>query len=229
VQNADPVASPEPLVTDPSPRLRRVAESDVTLSVFLALLLASTLLSWPLRDGGAEWVVTALRILTLLVGVAAVAPDRAHAIAAGLAALAVGYGQVVSGDRGPLLLGARLVFFSLVCAALLVRVFRPGRVTAHRLLGAASAYVLFAVIWGTAYQLLVVLRPDAILGGAAPASLDQAMWLSFVTITTTGYGDVLPASDAARSLAALEAIVGVLYPAVFVSRLVSLVQAPSRQ
>jgi hypothetical protein len=206
-----------------------VGESDVALSVFLALLLASTLLSWPLRDSGAEWVVTALRLLTLVVGVAAVAPDRAHAVALGIAALAVGYGHLASSEQRPFLLGARLVFFSLVCAALLVRVFGPGRVTAHRLLGAASAYVLFAVVWGTAYQLLVVLRPDAILGGSAPASLDQAMWLSFVTITTTGYGDVLPASGAARSLAALEAIVGVLYPAVFVSRLVSLVQAPARR
>ena len=54
-----------------------------------------------------------------------------------------------------------------------------------------------------------------------------AMWLSFITITTTGYGDVLPASDLARSLAALESFVGVLYPAILISRLVSLAQGPS--
>jgi voltage-gated potassium channel Kch len=54
------------------------------------------------------------------------------------------------------------------------------------------------------------------------------MWLSFITITTTGYGDVLPASPLARSLAALEAMVGVLFPAIFISRLVSLVQGGAR-
>ena len=226
VQNASPVAVPEQHASAPSPHPRRGAESDVVLSVFLVLLLATTVMVWPLRDSGADWVVTVLRVLTLLAGVAAVAPDRVYAIGAAVAALVVGYGQLVIGDRGPLLLASRLVFFSVIGVALLARVFRPGRVTVHRLLGAVSVYVLLAVDWGTAFQLLLVLRPEAILGGSGPASLDEAMWLSFVTITTTGYGDILPASAFARSLAALEAIVGVLYPAILISRLVSLVQGP---
>jgi hypothetical protein len=195
--------------------------------VFLVLLLATTVMGWPLRDSGAGWVLPVLRFLTLLVGVAAIAPDRVFAIGAALAALVVAYGQLVSGDRGPLLLASRLVFFSVIGAALLARVFRPGRVTVHRILGAVSVYVLLAVVWGTGFQLLVVLGPEAIRGGSGPASLDEAMWLSFITITTTGYGDVLPASALARSLAALEAIVGVLFPAILIARLVSLVQGPS--
>lgn len=221
-----PVAVPEQHASVPSPHARGKGWGDVTLSVFLVLLLATTVMAWPLHDAGADWVLTALRLLTLLVGVAAIAPDRVFAVGAALAALVVGYGQVVSGDRGPLLLASRLVFFSVIGVALLARVFRPGRVTVHRLLGAVSVYVLLAVDWGTAFQLLVVLRPEAILGGSAPASLEEAMWLSFITITTTGYGDILPASALARSLAALEAIVGVLYPAILISRLVSLVQGP---
>jgi hypothetical protein len=70
-----------------------------------------------------------------------------------------------------------------------------------------------------------VLRPEAIVGRAGLASLDEAMWLSFITITTTGYGDVQPASALARSLAVLKAMVGVLYP---IARLVSLVQGAAR-
>jgi hypothetical protein len=184
-------------------------------------------MSWPLRDAGAGWALVGLRVLTLLAGVAAIAPDRRLAIGAALAALAVGYGDVASGVHGPLPLASRVAFFSVVCAALLARVFRPGRISVHRLLGAVAVYVLLAVVWGNAFQLLVVLRPEAIRAGAGPASLDEAMWLSFITITTTGYGDVLPASALARSLAALEAMVGVLYPAILISRLVSLVQGPS--
>jgi hypothetical protein len=221
------VAVPEQHASAPSPHTRGREASDVTLSVFLLLLLATTVMAWPLRDAGADWVLTLLRLLTLLVGVAAVAPDRVYAIGAALAALAVGYGQLVSGERDALVLASRLVFFSVIAAALLVRVFRPGRVTVHRILGAVSAYVLLAVDWGTAFQLLVVLRPEAILGNAGPASVDEAMWLSFITITTTGYGDILPASPIARSLAMLEALVGVLYPAILISRLVSLVQGSS--
>ena len=210
----------------PAPPLRGVRESDVPLTVFLVLLLATTVMSWPLRDAGAEGVLLVLRLLALVAGVLAIARHRAHAVVAALAGLAVGYGQLATGDRGPLLLAARLAFFSVVCAALLARVFAPGRVTVHRLLGAVAVYMLIAVVWGTGYQLLVVLRPDAIRTAAGPASVDEAMWMSFVTMTTTGYGDVLPASGLARSLAALEAIVGVLYPAILISRLVSLVQAP---
>lgn len=212
-----------PGVPPPSPPR---GESDAALSAFLVLLLATTVMGWPLRDAGAEGVLSALRWLTLLVGVAAIAPQRALAACAAAAALVVGYGQLEGGDVGPPLLGARIVFFSLVCVALLVRVFRPGRVTVHRLLGAVAVYVLLAVVFGNAYQLLLALRPGAIRGHAGPATPDEAMWMSFVTLTTTGYGDVLPASPLARSLATLEALTGVLYPAVLISRLVSLVQGP---
>ncbi len=224
VQNRG-VAVPEPHLADAPPRRLR-PESDAALSVFFVLLLASTLLAWPLRDTGAEPAVVVLRLLTVGVGVVVLLPDRGFAIAAAFAGAGVVAGELTSGDRGALELLSRIAFHAVICGALLGRAFRPGRVTFHRILGAVSAYVLLAVAWGTAYQLVLVLRPGAIQAGSGPASLDDAMWLSFVTITTTGYGDVLPVAKVARSLAALEALVGVLYPAVLIARLVSLVQAP---
>jgi hypothetical protein len=201
-------------------------ESDVTLSVFLVLLLATTVMGWPLRDAGAGGILVALRLLTAIAGVLAIAPERAPAVAAGVVALAVAYGQLAGDERSLGLLAARLVMFGVIGAALLRRVFRPGRITVHRLLGAVSLYVLLAAVFGTAFQLALVHRPDAFRAGSEPAALDEVMWLSFVTLTTTGYGDVLPASSLARSLAALEALVGVLFPAILISRLVSLVQGP---
>jgi hypothetical protein len=227
VQNGSPVGVTEQLASEPpAPPLRRW-ESDVALSVFLVLLLATTLMAWPLRDAGAGRLLTALRVLALVAGVVAVARDRLRGAAAVLAALAVAWAQAVSGERAPLLLATRLVFFAVVASSLLARVFGPGRVTLHRLLGAVAVYVLLAVGWGTGYELLTVLRPGAIVRGDGPATLDEAMWMSFVTLTTTGYGDVLPVSGLARSLAALEAMVGVLYPAILISRLVSLAQGPA--
>ena len=227
VHDAPPVTAPEPQLGPIA--ARPLLESDAALSVFLVLLLATTVLGWPLRDAGADGVLVALRVVTAVMAVLAVAPNRAHALLAGVAALAVVYGQVFAHERSPAQLGARLALFGVVAASLLLRVFSPGRVTIHRLLGAVSLYVLLAVIWGTGYQLVIVLRPDAIRGSTGPASLDDAMWLSFITITTTGYGDVLPSSALARSLSALEALVGVLYPAILISRLVSLVQSPASQ
>jgi Ion channel len=218
------VSSPTQQAGASPSRSSETGASDVTLSVFLVLLLATTLMAGPLREVGAAWLLTALRLLALVAGVAAVVPERGFAVAAAIAALGAACAHVVSDERGPVLLGARVVFFAVVAAALLVRVFRPGRVSVHRLLGAVAVYVLLAVAWGTAYQLVVALRPDAIRGASGLPSLDEAMWLSFITITTTGYGDVLPVAALPRSLAALEAMVGVLYPAILISRLVSLVQ-----
>jgi hypothetical protein len=207
----------------PDSIFRRLGTGDLSLTVFLVLLLATGVMGWPLRDAGAEGALAVLRIVTLVVGVAAVAPQRKLAAGAALAALVVIGGQLVRGELAPLVLLARLACLGLIGAALLGQVFRPGRVSVHRVLGAVAVYVLLATAWGTAFQALSILQPGALRGAAGPATFDEAMWLSFITITTTGYGDVLPVSSLARSLAALEVLVGVLFPAILISRLVSLV------
>jgi voltage-gated potassium channel Kch len=47
------------------------------------------------------------------------------------------------------------------------------------------------------------------------------MWMSFITLTTVGYGDVLPVSLFARSLAVMEALTGVLFPSVLIGFLLA--------
>lgn len=230
-EKASAVIAPEPQPRA-SPAVARPVpvpgEGDVALSAFLVLLLATTATAGPLHESAAAWVLAVLRALVLGVGLVAIRRHRVHAVVAALAAVVSASALATHGEASPLGLAARLVFYGAIGAALLARAFRPGRVTVHRILGAAAVYVLLAVAWGTAYALLLVLSPGALRAAAGPASLDDAMWLSFVTITTTGYGDVLPASSAARSLAALEAMIGVLFPAIFISRLVSLVQGGAR-
>jgi hypothetical protein len=68
-----------------------------------------------------------------------------------------------------------------------------------------------------------MLRPDA-FAGAADNEKGIARWIyfSFVTLTTVGYGDVTPVARAARSLAMLEGLIGQLYPAIILGRLLSL-------
>jgi hypothetical protein len=207
-----------------APPTRLSGDSDILLSLFLALLLATTALDGILEDLGVGGWIAGVRLAALATGVLAVWRDRTLAMLAALAAVAAGAAVAVAGEGGAAFRVAALACFGLICAALLRQVFRPGRITVHRLLGAVAVYVLLAGLWGTAYQLLIALRPEALRGPAGPASAADAMWLSFVTLTTTGYGDVLPASAAARSLAAIEGLTGVLYPAILISRLVSLVQ-----
>jgi hypothetical protein len=104
-------------------------------------------------------------------------------------------------------------------------VFRPGRVTYHRIIGAILLYLLIAVAFGTLFIFVGLSIPDAFKGIAFddnPALANSVFYLSFVTLTSTGYGDIVPVHPIARSLCNIESVVGQLYPATLLARLVTL-------
>jgi hypothetical protein len=104
-------------------------------------------------------------------------------------------------------------------------VFRTGRVTYHRIVGAVLLYLLVAVGFATLFMFVGLSIPDAFKGisfedDAALAS--KLFYLSFTTLTSTGYGDIVPVHPLARSLCNIEAVIGQLYPATLLARLVTL-------
>ena len=113
--------------------------------------------------------------------------------------------------------------FALVVLAMVVlgMVLRPGAVTRQRLEGAVAAYLLFGLAWAAAYEWAALYDPSAFKGASAESS-QQWIYYSLVTISSTGYGDILPAQPVTRSLAVAEAIAGQLYIAIMISRLVAL-------
>src|SRR5262249_34101121 len=120
-----------------------------------------------------------------------------------------------------------LLSLLLFLIVVLAQTLRRGPITFHRILGAVAAYLLLGVIWAYAYSLVALLRPGAFSGPVSPADGPRAwFYFSFVTLTTVGYGDVLPVHPVARSLATLEAVVGSLYLAILIARLVSLAVVP---
>jgi hypothetical protein len=125
----------------------------------------------------------------------------------------------------PWVQGTALLSLVLFLAVVLGRTLRDGPVTAHRLLGGVAAYLLLGIIWAYGYALVALLAPGAFSGPVSPEDGSRAFfYFSFVTLTTVGYGDVLPVHPVARSLATLEAVTGPLYLAILIARLVS--QAP---
>jgi voltage-gated potassium channel Kch len=110
-------------------------------------------------------------------------------------------------------------FFGYIAIILLRVLFRDRHVTADHLFGAAAAYMLVAAAWGFLYTLVNVADADAF---TAAETLEDAdlFYFSIVTLTTLGYGDISPAAPIARALAAIEAMVGVMFIAIIVSRLV---------
>lgn len=105
-------------------------------------------------------------------------------------------------------------------------VFAPGRITHYRIQGAIILYLNFGVIFAELYRLIEELSPGALTG--LPAGSDDVgtmahlIYFSFTTLTTSGYGDIVPVHPLARSLANLEAIIGVLYPTTVLARIVTL-------
>ena len=94
-----------------------------------------------------------------------------------------------------------------------------GPVNAERVFSALDAYLLGGLIFGVCYWLIEQAWPGSF--SQSLQSLTQAVYFSFVTIATLGYGDFVPTSDLAKGVAILEAVSGQLYLVVLVARLVS--------
>ncbi len=96
-------------------------------------------------------------------------------------------------------------------------------ITADMIMGGACAFVLLGFAWAYAYYLLEIFHPNSLtVTQALNDDISDYIYYSFVTLTSVGYGDILAVSPQARGLAILEAIVGQLYLAIMVARLVSL-------
>jgi hypothetical protein len=124
-----------------------------------------------------------------------------------------------------LLAGAWLIIAVTLGVVVAQAVFGSGRITYHRIVGAILLYLLIAVAFATLFAVVGLSIPDAFKGIAFEddsALASSLFYLSFVTLTSTGYGDIVPMHPLARSLCNIESIVGQLYPATILARLVTL-------
>jgi hypothetical protein len=121
-----------------------------------------------------------------------------------------------------------LVYLCLLTLVVIGHVFRAGPVTGGRIQDAVAAYLLIGLTWTQIYLILQLYLPGSI-GLPLPASAltEQAVeskftYFSFVTLTTLGYGDIVPIHPVARMFVVLEALIGQLFPATLLARLVAL-------
>jgi Ion channel len=105
-------------------------------------------------------------------------------------------------------------------------VFGPGRITAHRVRGAILLYLSIAIVFAWLYRLIAFVFPAGFSGLEFNAGQDGALspflYYSFTSLTTLGLGDITPVSAFARSLTVFEALLGQLFPAVILARIITL-------
>jgi voltage-gated potassium channel Kch len=126
-----------------------------------------------------------------------------------------------------------MIFFGLASVGLFRYLGMPGSVTNGRIYGSVSLYFILAIFWFAIYHLVEAVYPGS-FSWSSPQDSAQTLhgtllYFSLVTLTTLGYGDVIPVSPVARMFAALEAATGILYIAITVARLVSAYQRSGQE
>jgi hypothetical protein len=124
--------------------------------------------------------------------------------------------------------GLSFIYLGFLLIVVVLQVFRDGPVTGHRIRGAIVVYLLLGALWALLYQMVALTIPHSFrlpedyTSGDLDALQRLMTYYSYITLTTTGYGDITPVHPVARTLAMLEALVGQLYPAITLARLVAL-------
>jgi hypothetical protein len=174
------------------------------LEVFLAVNLLAAVL--PSASENKGWVLLGLFLVAVLARYGAGSINQPAISTAGLALWTV----------VALLASARAVRFAA----------RATSVDSEHLYAALDAYLLSGIFLGVLYWTLEQLSPGSFEvaphRGTEDFSIASAIYFSFVTLATLGYGDVLPRSETARGIAIVEAVAGQLFLAVMIARLVSI-------
>ena len=148
----------------------------------------------------------------------------------GVAVLMVGLGYLASFEdsRAALIVAnlAAIVFFLMMIYLISRALFvQQTGVTGETIWAAINVYVLFGLLFSFVYALVEVIHPGAYQGNLLGDGDDLArtfLYYSFVTMTTLGYGDITPKIQVAATLAYVQALIGQLYVAILIARLVSL-------
>jgi hypothetical protein len=209
---------------------------DEGLTVLLGALLLMIFIVNPLAAAGVFRGYAALvhdlwLALTLLSGAFAIGWRRKAARVVVLSAILLfalrGLGFAGGAGALGLVVDAVLTIFLLSTLALMVlsQIFREGPITRQRVQGSIVIYLLLGLIWAEAYTLAAYLDSEAFtvnLGAGRNALSGRLTYFSFVTLTTVGYGDILPTNLVTRTLANIEGLIGQLFPAILIARLVSM-------
>jgi hypothetical protein len=177
-------------------------------------------------------------VVVLIEALVSVSTRRAHrfiGLSLGLPAVLMGAMPALFDSLGVELLRHlfAVAFLSYVIGLLVIFIFNRQRVTFNTVCASLCIYLLLGLVFALAYSVVDLLISDSfrltVANSVSPpftrfgkGSSTPVLYFSFTTLTTLGYGDIVPTSPIARALTSIEAITGQVYLAVLVARLVGL-------
>jgi hypothetical protein len=210
-------------------------DSYAALLVTLLVLLVAEPILGAVVPGG--WLLEVALVVVLVTAMARITRQRRGLGLTLIVGVPAVLGRVVIAVLGDPPGLTRALIFTATALLLLRIVVAIGRhvltareVTGDILAGAVCLYLLLGLMWAIAYAFLLALDPGAFAvadhlldGGAGRGpSFSAITYFSFVTLTTLGYGEMSPITPIARNLAWLEAVVGQLFVAITIARLVAM-------
>jgi len=212
------------------PQQTRKFGFEILLVSLLVMMLVPGLI--PSQHG--SFLLTAFSWGTILSSLYLAAKDKktmAVGVVMALLILATNWPSSLIPDLTRVVINSSLssIFLAYICVHIFGFVLSATSPSIQLIYAALCMYLLMGLVWSFIYVLVVALDPNAIKlalvidwDDNARDVFSEMYYFSFVTLTTLGYGDVLPISRIARSLATLEAVVGQLYLAVVIASLVGI-------
>jgi hypothetical protein len=212
--------------------LNHLWDKESGLSGMFVLLFAMHFILIPLFGSYSSFMVTIniFWILFLVAGIISLSKSKKQAFLFSIIPfLFVLFGWITVFERTPFILFADIFFtiatFVLLIVLVLKKVFEPGPITEYRVIGSIVVYMILANLWAVIYLFVYKHIPGSFSITLPPFESNTLtanfLYFSYITITTTGFGEIVPLHPFARAMVQVEALIGVLYPVILIGRLVS--------
>jgi hypothetical protein len=194
----------------------------------LLLVLTTYVLTSLLANHG--WQAVILTVATSATSVIALTSSHARPrlvrVAILLSALTIGLAAIaaISGDRGWLNFASvvQIALLAVAMGAVLRRVVTTAEVGSRTILGAISVYTALGILFTFLYGTIERTQDGAFFEGVAHPAGSDFLFFSYTTLTTTGYGNLVPGGQPGRMLSGLEMMIGQIFLVTLVAGLVSL-------
>lgn len=214
------------------------ATHSIRLPIFLCLLIIF-LIFYPYlhqKFPGQIAILESFFALIMISGISLLINRKSLLIFMTILAILILVGILIAGKYEtitPLLivLFIEFLFFAVIFINLLNYIFQHREVTLNSLYSAITSYLILGILFAIFYTFATMISPDIFQYTASskpvlkiyphPAFFSEALYFSFVTLGTLGYGDLVPVFGPIKMIASLEAIIGQLYIAILIARLVS--------